>query len=190
MRPGLRIELLLCSVIVLGCGEPEMGNLQGLGAITVRVPAAWKSEEPSSGMRKAQYLLAKQGEDKEDATLVVFYFGPSQGGSVKANLARWFGQFQQPDGRDSEAVAQVSSREVSGMPVTLVDVSGTYAPSAMGPMAPASSPRNGYRMLAAIVESPAGSYYFKLTGPEGTVDHWSDSFSHFVDSIKEKQIGG
>jgi hypothetical protein len=186
MRLGLSCSLLFLVVIASGCGEQELGSLQNLGAITAKVPASWRSETPSSRMRKAQFVLGKQAPDQDDATLVVFYFGLSQGGSVEANLARWFGQFKQPDGRSSEETAQVSKREVGGMPVTLADVSGTYAPSAMRPMAPTAPPRTGYRMLAAIVESPVGSYYFKLTGPEGTVDHWSDAFSKFVDSIEKK----
>ena len=186
MRLGLSCSLLFLAVIASGCGEQELGSLQDLGAITVKVPASWRSEAPSSSMRKAQFVLGKLAPDQEDATLVVFYFGPSQGGSVEANLARWFGQFKQPNGRSSEETAQVRKQEVGGMPVTLADVSGTYVPSAMGPRVPAAHPRTGYRMLAAIVGSPAGSYYFKLTGPEGTVDHWSDAFSKFVDSIEKK----
>jgi hypothetical protein len=183
---GFRLLGVVLVILLAGCTGSSSGTLQDLGAITVQVPDAWRTESPASSMRKAQYALAKQGEDQEDAALLVFYFGPTQGGSVEANLARWFGQFKQPDGRPSKDAAVVSGKQIDGMSVSLADVTGTYAPSAMGPMAPAASAKADYRMLAAIVESPAGSYYFKLTGPEGTVGHWSDAFSRFVDSIKKK----
>ena len=46
-------------------------------------------------MRVAQYgLPGPAGE----ATLGIFFFGPGQGGSVEANIERWFGQFKQEDG--------------------------------------------------------------------------------------------
>lgn len=168
-----------------GCRSEDPGQVQDLGAITVRAPGAWRIETPSSGMRRAQYALPGQG-GAGDASLVVFYFGPGQGGSVQANLERWFGQFEQPDGGPTRDVAMVSEKEVAGMKVTIADVSGTYAPSSMGPMMPAGEPEPDYRMLAAIVDTPAGFYYFKLTGPEKTVGHWEDEFGRFVGSIRKK----
>ena len=33
-----------------------------------------------------------------------------------------------------------------------------------------------FRLLAAVVETPAGPYFFKLTGPDPTVRRWTDSF--------------
>ena len=137
-------------------------------------------------MRQAQYLLPKQGEDAEDATLVVFYFGPQGAGAVDANLDRWFGQVKQPDGSPSKETARVEKKTVAGMAVTIADVSGIYTPTAMGPMMPAGKPKPDYRMLAAIVESPKGAYYFKLTGPEQTVAHWKGTFDRFVERIRKK----
>ena len=56
----------------------------------------------------------------------------------------------------------------------------------MGRMMPAPDPEANYRMLAAIVESTKGSYFFKLTGPQETVEAWKGSFEGFVDGIKMK----
>ncbi len=174
--------IFLSSMFLIGCEGMECGKTQDLGAITVRVPEDWKTERPSSSMRKAQYLLPGGAGD---AHLVVYYFGQRQGGSVEDNLERWYGQFHQPDGTSSRDKARVSKREVSGMPVTIADISGTYAPSAMGRMMPAPDPEPNCRMLAAIVESSKGSYFFKLTGPEETVKSWKGSFERFVDGIKK-----
>ncbi len=175
-----------CLAGLIGCEEEKEGRVQDLGAISVRIPEGWTIEPPSSRMRKAQYVLPRQGQDPEDASLVVFHFGPGQGGSVEANLKRWYGQFRQPDGRPSGEVARVTRKTVSGMRVTAADVSGTYAPAAMGPMVPAGEPKPNFRMLAAIVESPQGPYFFKLTGPEGTVGHWKGAFDRFIESVRKK----
>ncbi len=177
---------ILFLIIAIACDEPPKGQVQELGSISVRVPEGWKTETPSSRMRKAQYSLKSPTGEGESATLVVFYFGRSQGGSVSANLERWYGQFRQPDGRPSREVASVTKTSVSGMQVTVADVSGTYAPSAMGPMMPRAGPKPDYRMLAAIVESQEGPYFFKLTGPIGTVTHWQASFDEFIGSVSQK----
>ncbi|MSS73181.1 MAG: hypothetical protein EXS64_17065 [Candidatus Latescibacteria bacterium] len=172
---------------LMGCGGDDLGPVQDLGAITVRAPSAWKTETPTSGMRKAQYTLPKAKTDHEDASLIVFYFGQSQGGSVEDNLARWYGQFQQSDGSASKDKAKVDKKTVSGMPVTVVDVSGTYSPGSMNPMMGAGpEPKPGYRMLAAIVETAQGAYFFKLTGPEHTVEQGHKSFDRFIDQIQKK----
>ena len=171
-------------VLLASCAEQEeLGPSQNLGGITVQPPASWKTETPRSAMRKAQYALPAKGPGAEDASLIVYYFGPGQAGSVQANLSRWYRQVKQPDGGASKDVAKVEERMVSGMKVTMADVSGTYAPGSMGPMMSAPPPKDGYRMIAAIVESKAGAYYLKLTGPENTMGDWADSFERFVEGI-------
>src|ERR1041384_3439741 len=63
-----------------------------------KVPAGWVEEQRTSSMRVAQYKLPKAEGDTEDASLVLYYFGPGQGGSVTANIDRWISQMKQPDG--------------------------------------------------------------------------------------------
>ena len=147
-----------------------------LNAITLMVPDGWQGQEPSSKMRQAQYLLPRQEGDSEDAELVVFYFGSGNAGSVEANLERWRGQMKGAQGETTKGTA-------NGMNVTTLDVTGTYVQS-MGPMMKAGDTKPDYRMVASIVESPAGAYYFKLTGPGHTVAHWNDSFAAFIASAK------
>lgn len=153
------------------------------GAVAFTAPAGWVSETPTSTMRKAQFKLPHQGSDKEDAKLVVFLFGPGQGGPVEDNLMRWAGEYEQPDGKKSSDVMTRSTRKVNGLDVTEMDVSGTF----IAETAPGSGERvrkEGWRTLAAIVQSPAGSYFVKLTGPVATVAHWESSFHQYVSSAK------
>jgi hypothetical protein len=154
---------------------------KSFGPIKAKVPAEWTEQTPSSSMRKAQYALPKVAGDGEDGELAVFYFGLGQGGSVEANIERWIGQISQSDGSSSKDKAKTSKKDIGGMPVTLVDVSGTYSAGMMSN----APPRQGYRMLAAVAETTEGPWFFKLTGPENTVAKWSGSFDQFINSFKQ-----
>ena len=145
------------------------------------VPRGWVEEERTSSMRVAQYRLPKAAGDSEDASLVLYYFGQGQGGSAAANIERWVGQMKQA-GADA---SKKEDLEVNGLKVTTVDVAGTY----VAETAPGSGTFNnkpGYRLRAAVVETPNGSYYVKLVGPEKTVAQWNESFLSYLKSFEFK----
>src|SRR5574341_1003305 len=154
-----------------------------LGVVTLQADPGWKSVAPSSPIRKAQFTLPRVAEDNQDAELNIFYFGAGQGGSVEANLARWYSQFAQADSSASAEKAQTAHAVVEGMNLTTVDLSGTYvAPKMPGSDEQYNEPN--FRMLAAVLETSQGPYFFKLVGPEKTVGHWAMSFDEFVKSAK------
>lgn len=145
-------------------------------------PQGWQKEPVASSMRVAEFTLPHADGDSEDAVLVVYYFGGS-GGSVEANLERWVGQMQQPDGTPSAAVAKKETRTVNGLALTLLDVSGTY----VAEMAPGSTERHNdphFRLRAGVVETANGPYFIKLTGPAKTIAKWDRAFEQFVASLK------
>ena len=165
-------------------GSAQSGSAQS-GGLQFKAPAGWVAEQPAGTMRTAQYKLPRAEGDAADATLAVFYFGQGQGGSVEANLDRWVGQMQQPDGSSSKAKAKTENTSVNGMPVTLLDVSGTYTESMMG--GGSGQPMQGLaRMRAAVIETPRGAYYVKLVGPDKTVSRWDASFMEFIMSAELK----
>src|SRR5437764_14791587 len=102
------------------------------GELKFKAPDGWTVEKPTSSMRVAQYKLPKVEGDKDDATLVLDYFGATQGGTAQANIERWIGQIQQPDGSDSKSKAKTESMTVNGLNVSNVDVAGVYT-AAMAP---------------------------------------------------------
>ncbi len=189
------VALVLFAAMLSGCsdGSPaetestpgpavSSGNTGASGAgLEFEAPSTWISETPSSSMRLAQYRLPHIEGDPEDAELAVFYFG-GQGGSVQANVDRWIGQFSNPDG-SPVTDPRVSQRDTNGIPLTLVDVGGTYH-QAQGPMMAATTAKENYRMLAAVAEGPGGPAFFKLTGPQPTVDHFEESFNSFLDALR------
>jgi hypothetical protein len=159
-------------------GAPEAGGL------TWTAPAGWESQG-ARPMRAATYRIAPAKGDTEPAELAVFYFGEGQGGAVDANVKRWLGQFQKADGSPvTDKDARTKKETVNGLPVTTVDVKGTYTGG--GPMMGPSAPRPGYRLLGAIVEGPQGPLFFKLTGPERTVASAEKGFRKLLESTKKK----
>jgi hypothetical protein len=148
------------------------------------VPTGWVAEERTSSMRVAQYKLPRAATDTEDASLVLYYFGQNQGGSTAANIERWASQIKQADGSAPKDVRE-ERLEVNGLKVTTVDLSGTYvAETAPGSGSFLNQP--GYRLRAAIVETPNGPYFVKLVGPEKTVTHWNEAFLSYIKSFEFK----
>jgi hypothetical protein len=152
-------------------------------ALKYDAPAGWTVRTPASSMRVAEFALPRVAGDAEDGALVVYFFG-GQGGTIQANLDRWIGQMTQPDGKPSAGVARTSTLTTTrGLSVTLVDLTGTY----VAEMTPGSTERHnkaGFRLRAAVVETPEGPYFVKLTGPAKTIAKWDESFLAFVKSLR------
>ena len=149
---------------------------QALGPLSAVAPKGWVAQQPSSSMRVAQYgLPGPAGE----ATLGIFFFGPGQGGSVEANIERWYGQFEQEDGQPAQG--RRWTRQVGDIEIAGVDISGTFS----GGMGMGSAePQAGYRMLGAIAVHRSGTVFFKMTGPAQTVEQWAASFDEFIGSLQ------
>ncbi|HEY6214208.1 MAG TPA: hypothetical protein VIW45_18065 [Vicinamibacterales bacterium] len=61
--------------------------------LTFTPPAGWRSSNPSSSMRLAEFTLSPAAGDADDAQLVVYYVGGS-GGSLDANITHWIAQME------------------------------------------------------------------------------------------------
>jgi hypothetical protein len=127
-------------------------------------------------MRAATYLIPAAGGDSEGAECAVF---KDIGGGVDANIKRWIGQFEQPDGSSSESKAKRNKETINGFQVTTVDLIGAFA----GMGQPAAKKAN-YRLLGAIVETPQGEVFFKLTGPVKTMAAAQSEFQSLLKSLK------
>jgi hypothetical protein len=163
MRIGI---ILLCAAAML-LAESSAG-------LKWTAPAGWTSKG-SAPMRAATYTV-------QDAECVVYFFGAGQGGSIDANISRWKGQFTV---NGQPAPAKVATRTVHGLPVTEMDVTGTYAGMA-GPAMTPQAPKSDTRMLAAIVEGPGGNIFLKFTGPEKTIVANKTKFDQLVNSFTKE----
>lgn len=155
------------------------------GALSLEAPTGWRRVQPKSGMIETEFAIPSEGKAPDNAPLApgrMTVMGA--GGSVEANIDRWYGQFAQPDGSSTKDKAATKTFRVAGRDVTLVDISGTYKDSPGGPFAGGKTvDRPGYRMLAAIVEGADGNYFLKFYGPAGTVERHADGFRHMVEGM-------
>ncbi len=131
-------------------------------------------------MRIATYRVPRAPGDKEDGEVAVFYFGPGQGGSVDANVERWFAQMEPEPGAKKPARSQT---KVGPIPVTLCSAEGTYSGGMVGGGASAGK-KPGFALTGAIAEGKAGAVFFKLTGPKKTVASAQKEFDALVKSLK------
>lgn len=150
------------------------GSGTGTTGLTWTVPEGWIEEPPSSSMRRAQYRVPGTGGDGQ---CIVYYFGPGQGGDAASNAQRWAEQFAQADGRPSVEVMKTEEREVGGVRVMVVEVTGDYG-GGMG-----GQPLAGAMLLGAIAQGPDANWFFKLTGPEPTLREQRAAFDALIGSI-------
>jgi hypothetical protein len=150
-------------------------------ALTWTMPADWINEPPSNVMRQSQYRVPGPAGDGQ---CVVYYFGAGQGGGPEANAERWADQFEQPEGRSSREVLVTEQAEASGMPVLMVEVTGTYKEGGMMMTGGPETTYPNYMLRAAIVQGPDANWFFKFTGPAETVQANTEQFQALVDSIQ------
>lgn len=144
-------------------------TIDGLSATP---PGDWKSETPTSSMRKAQFSIG-------DAELAIFFFGEGQGGDAEANVERWKTLFE------NAKPPKVTNFKVKDVKVTYFDISGTYLFKAR-PVDPnlTAEKRPNHRMLAVVWESPHGPYFMRFVGPEKTVSKHKAAFDAWLKSFK------
>ena len=151
------------------------------GALKWEAPAAWKASAPRSRLRMAQYELPAKGGDAP--SLAIFHF-PGMGGSVDANVKRWVGQFKPAAGQPTEPKTEKLTS--NGLEITVVSTAGTYQAGAMGRPGGGGAPKPGYALLAAIVVTPQGPWFFKLVGPEKELQAQRADFFAFLKTIRPK----
>jgi hypothetical protein len=129
-----------------------------VGSFTFARPESWEWVTPTSPMRKAQ-LLVPGHAGSPPAEVTFFHFGAGQGGSVQANVDRWFKQF-------SDGYTDVKSEQAGSTTITFVKAEGTFASGMPGGP---TTPMKNYAMRGAILESSSGDVYVKMTGPTEVV---------------------
>jgi hypothetical protein len=150
------------------------------GALSLEAPEGFKQVRPSSGMVETEFAIPSEGELAAGRMTVM-----GAGGSVEANIDRWCGQFAQPDGGETKQKASRKELKVAGCAVTIVDIPGTYLDKPGGPFAGGPTvERPGYRMLAAIIQTPeSGSYFLKFYGPAETVEKHRAGFQKMIEGM-------
>lgn len=167
---------LLCPSATLRAqeGEDKIDRITlSDGKITLPVPADWERKQPRTRIVEHEFEApgpkAPEGEPAAKPARVTIM---GAGGGVEANIDRWIGQFSQPDGSNTREKAKTEKSKIAGAEVHIVDITGTYMDRPGGPFAGGRVvPREGYRMLGAIIVTPnSGHYFIKVLGDAETVE--------------------
>ncbi|MFO0616423.1 MAG: hypothetical protein U0414_27775 [Polyangiaceae bacterium] len=155
--------------------------------IDYRVPATWrKTEGTNDEIRRAGYAAPKIGDDKEDAEALVLFYGTGSDGDRDKVWDPWFKQF---DG-DAKADAVRSKLDAGGNEVEVFEFLGNYK-LFMGPRKPGqkTSPvqmvKEHFRMIGAVLHTKdRGNWYFRLVGPDATVQAAKSDFLAMIESAR------
>jgi hypothetical protein len=135
-------------------------------------PKQWK-KIPASGMRYMSYQIPPVAGEKEIAELNVFVLG----GDIESNIQRWIDEFSNFDPKSLLR----ADRVVNDMTQAVVEIPKGRFSGGMG----SGEPTDNFGLLGAIVVTPENSsYFFKLTGPSGTVAAAREPFYQLLDSVR------
>lgn len=150
-------------------------NVVDIAGYEFIAPDQWKQSEPSSSMRKAQFNL--RTDAGKTAELVFFYFGPSGGGGVRANVDRWIKQFENLQAKE------IKEEIVKEVKVTYVRATGTFlSGSPFGP----KTPMPGYSLIGAIVEGRQGSIFLKMVGQTPAIEEFEKPVIEMIENSLAK----
>ena len=181
--------LVVCAANFAAAEDPKTTPVElANGQITLLAPEAWVKVQPKSNIVQYEFSAPKLDEkDKAKAARITF---TASGGTIDANISRWFDQFEQPDKSATKDKAKIEKFDADGQTIHWVDIPGTFKDTmGAGPFAPSKAPtmRENYRMLGAIIETKKmGNHYVKITGPTETVEKLAEGFKKMLKELKVK----
>lgn len=174
---AMAIGLVMVAGVCFAEGKGTEVNLDGFKSMA---PAKWQAEE-AKGMRMAQFKLPRVGDDKADASVVIF---KGIAGTDEQNIDRWKGMFKPPKDKKIDDVAKVKTIKVGDADVTVLEIHGTYSET-VRPMDPASKvDRPDYRMVAVIFRPKKEVFHIRLVGPDKTVESYKQGFEDWIKAFK------
>ena len=142
-------------------------------------PATQWTDVGASGPRVASYYYGPLEDDTDSATVTVYYFGKSGGGTVADTQERWISQFSMPDGRDPHTATIQYTKIIDSLNVHVLNLMGNYHLPPDG-----TTVKEMYRLIGVVVKAPEGNVFLKLTGPEYTARIMIEAFITMVFQIQ------
>lgn len=169
----------LVALVAAGALAQDKGVAVEWGGFKSTTPAGWKEETPSNKMRLAQFKLAKEKGDPEDAELALF--ASPGGGTVDANLERQVKKFELA----KDAKPAVSKVKVGKADATYQDITGTLLKKfpPFDPNAKITKVEN-FRQIYVIFEVENAVYSLTLLGPTKTVEKHKKDFDEWLKNFK------
>lgn len=184
MKRGIGTFIAVIALTTTAVTADDKGTTVEIGGLKSTAPAGWKKTEipeKQKAFRAAQFRVPKAEGDKDDAEMVVSFFGKAGAGPVDANVKRWKDQFKAPAGDNAKS----DKFKVGDAEVVWLDINGTYLfkPAPFDPN-PKVEEKPDYRAINAIFPTPNGPYYFRLVGPAKTIEVNKKPFEDMVKGFK------
>ena len=136
-------------------------------------PEGW-SEAPASSMRDVNLSFGPGGIGECYVARL-----PGAAGGLESNINRWRKQMGQDD-LSSEEIAALPKIDIFGVPASLVSIDGSF--TGMG----GKETIEDARMLGAVLMTPNGALFVKMTGPKDLVAANRKAFEAFTASLRLK----
>jgi hypothetical protein len=131
-------------------------------------PDEW-NEQPVSEMRLGSFKVVGPDATSADVSVVAF---PGDAGGLVPNINRWRGQLELPPLEEQQLRQTVQQIEVQGAPVYFVDLQT------------AENSSKPSRILGAVFERPARTWFVKMTGSPSLLESQRQKFFDFVKSFR------
>ncbi len=190
MRPARKWKILIVSLFVFFACSSENDEKFDTAAkqalpptLKYTAPSPWVKEKVI-GFKRRTFIQIPAAENHAPMKLGVYYY-PDPATDIRPHLDRWFNQFLQPDQSQSKQQAVLNQLVVNELKVTTAYLTGTYletiSPPAFGGKV---EKKVNYALLAAVVETEVGHWFFKAVGPQATIDYWRPTFEQFVTTFR------
>jgi hypothetical protein len=145
------------------------------------VPSAWTRVAEPRPMRLATYRVPRAPGDPAEPELSI----TRAGGTLEANIQRWKAQFSRSPGATTGLRRQ---QTVNGIVVTILELRGTYLGRASSdePAAAGEPPKADYAMVVVVAHLAGAPYFFKLLGPQRSVDAARADLDVLIGSFRPK----
>ena len=137
-----------------GINNSATSSSTKIGDLLANVPDSWIGIRPSSSMRLMEFRL---GVAADNANLAIF---KNIGGTIDNNLERWSGQFGYSL---SDSEVNIRAENINGMLVSIISITGTYTNTMA--FSSATQPKQNYRLLGAIADTPDGCLLYTSPSP-------------------------
>jgi hypothetical protein len=137
------------------------------GSLKSTPPEGWK-EMRAGPMQLKNFTVPKAEGDEDPTTLTIFQF-PGGVGGLDANLKRWKGMIEPPEGKTTDDINKVTDFEVSKIKVTMCDATGTFLfkPNMSDPSNVVK--KKNFRLINVYFPTDDKVYTIRLVGPAKSV---------------------
>ena len=178
--------ILLAAAVLIQSAAGGGKTTVTLDGLKSDAPASWKTKTSPFKTRLYTFTVPKADGDERETEVQVISFGKdNDGGGLPANVKRWKGMFEPPEGKTIDDVAKQETFMVGKAKVTTFDLHGTYLDK-FPPFDPNAKTirRPDYRRINVFFDSDNGTFFIIFVGPAKTVAQNKKAFDDWLKAFK------